>query len=58
MQSAEIIARKKVWQFSNPVLLDNVEEKDCWVTFNELELYENTPFADHLGEKDIHFREV
>ena len=21
-------------------------------------VFENTPFADHLGEKDIHFREV
>ena len=32
VQSVEIIAWKKVKQFSNPVPLDNVEEKD-WLSF-------------------------
>ena len=32
VQYAEIIVRKKVWQFSNAVPLDNVEEKD-WLDF-------------------------
>ena len=39
-------------------------EKDCWtqtvhwaIMLSKIWLH-ITPFADHLGEKDIHFREV
>ena len=50
-------------QFSTKILFlacsyFQIFEKNSGQTWVMLNISNNTPFADHLGEKEIHFREV
>ena len=52
------------WQvlISNKFYILTFKTRNSWLLFIEKQVYIcnmfYTPFADHLGEKDIHFREV